>query len=159
MSKDKNRYTKRASKEADQPRKRRKKNSPDHESSISRQPEVMHNGLTTKLQESKRAPSMSPAPDSGKEIVPLPQTHIQPEVPGAEQSESEMSVLLDREPRKRGRPGKPKITTKKSASAKSQKSTDVSNDPEIEEIKRLQNWRKFVQKPVPHVLSFVDPGR
>lgn len=61
----------------------------------------------------------------------------------AEQSESEMSDVLDEapKPKKRSRKsGSPKPKTKKPESSKAKKPSEEPADPDAEETKRLQGW-------------------
>ncbi len=87
---------------------------------------------------------MSPPPKEDEEEIPSVEI-AKSESNGvkAEQSESEMSEVMDEGPKlkKRARKsGSPKPKAKKSETSKAKKASEEAADPDAEEIKRLQSW-------------------
>lgn len=72
-----------------------------------------------------------------------PPEESRPVQAAAPDSESEMSVLIDEEPKRKSKGRKPrsaKPATKKPGGSRATKGTDQPADPDAEEIKRLQGW-------------------
>ena len=87
--------------------------------------------------------TLSPPPREEVETTRDASPRRKPNVNGAEpdQSESEMSVLIDEPPKKsKGRPRKSGSSKPERAAPKKRKSTEEPADPDQEEIKRLQGW-------------------
>jgi len=100
---------------------------------------------TPKVKKRSPSSSMSPPPKEEEEDEVPSGGNGRPEPKGvkAEQSESEMSEVLDEAPKpnKRGRKsGSPKPRAKKAEISMAKKPSDESADPDTEEIKRLQGW-------------------
>ncbi|KAL8844452.1 MAG: hypothetical protein Q9205_002283 [Flavoplaca limonia] len=134
---------KRSSKPGDAPRKRQKKSNRSEG-----YPEKISTTSMDVLGDSANSSPLSAGEE--KERTTIADSNPIKSIPnGAEdqRSESEMSVLLDEDPKpkKRGRkvsPGKPKSKTDdaKNEGSKSVKTQQQNLDPDTEEIKRLQGW-------------------
>ena len=87
---------------------------------------------------------MSPEPGTDEEEgATKPEAKLKTNGEKSEASDSEMSVLLDEDPKikkiKR-RKSDPKPKTKKTETSRPKRPSDSTTDPEAEEIKRLQGW-------------------
>ena len=97
----------------------------------------------TKIRERASTSSISPPPkEEADELASGPNGKSKTKSEKPEQSESELSELLDEEPKpkRRGKSGSAKPRAKKSETSKGKKAVEQPSDPDAEEIKRLQGW-------------------
>ena len=107
---------------------------------------------SSRVKKRHAASALSPPPELKEAEISrdvLPTTGPKTNGAATDGSESEMSVLIDEPPKKRGRPNaknaestKPekKAAPKKKTQRKSPATAEESTDPDHEEIKRLQGW-------------------
>ncbi|KAI4290078.1 MAG: hypothetical protein L6R35_000648 [Caloplaca aegaea] len=115
--------------------KRRKRSKPDEE--ILSESEETPVKAVTKTRDSPLA-SSNPLSDSDKSVPKVANNAID-----QQDSESEMSVLIEEDPKRKKRAAKAKSekpSSKKREGSKSAKVPQQPSDPDSEEIKRLQGW-------------------
>ena len=124
------------------PKKRRKKDTSDDEESGSDIGEARIKKPLSKIRKQTLSSSVSPPPKE-EEVPSGLNGASKANGAGREHSESEMSELIDEEPKqkRRGRKsGSAKPKTKRSEGSKQKRTSEQPTDPDAEEIKKLQGW-------------------
>ena len=97
----------------------------------------------TKIRKRSLSSSVSPLPKEEDEVPSGQNGASKAHGAGGEHSESEMSELIDEEPKpkRRGRnSGSAKPKTKSAEGSKAKRTSEQPTDPDAEEIKKLQGW-------------------
>ena len=135
--------SKRASTDKVGPKKRRKKDTTDNEESGSDMEEAQSKRPPTKIRKRSVSSSVSPPPKEEEVVTSGLNGASKANDAGEGHSESEMSELIDEEPKpkRRGRKsGSAKPKTKKTEGSKPKRTSEQPTDPDAEEIKKLQGW-------------------
>ena len=135
--------SKRASTDKVGPKKRRKKDTSDNEESGSDMEEAQSKRPPTKIRKRSVSSSVSPPPKEEEVVTSGLNGASKANGAGEGHSESEMSELIDEEPKpkRRGRKsGSAKPKTKNPEGSKPKRTSEQPTDPDAEEIKKLQGW-------------------
>ena len=130
--------------ENDGPKKRRKKNTSDGQGSRNNKVGSHSKKLIIDVKQQSPSSSVSPPPIEEEAEAPSGLNVIDKNTEATgEHSESELSELLDEEPKSKGRgrksgAAKPKV--KKTEGSKAKRSLEHPMDPGAEEMKKLQGW-------------------
>ena len=118
---------------------RKKRKTTSNDGSLCRAPDDQPEGESELESQPKRPIKTEEGNSEEKALIEAEANGTHREVDG---SESEMSVVLDEDPKlkKKRQKSEAKPKTKKPEATKARKSTDGFEDPGLEEIKRLQGW-------------------
>ena len=121
-------------------KKRRKKNNSGDQASASEAEQKPVGNIDVKTCNSSSNISPETKPENGSSLIQ--ERHSDKGGATIEQSESEMSELIDEAPKsKRSRKsGSSELKMKKAKASRAKKTTEEAKDPDAEEIKRLQGW-------------------